>query len=127
MKRLNFKPLQLAFICIVSVSIYGHSHQGNVTINQDQKITELLELKKEMNKNDSDRYKIQIYSGSRIIAESTESDFKSDFDKIPTIVTFETPNYRVWAGKFRNRLEVDRALQEIKPEWPNAFVVQPKN
>ena len=126
MKRLNFKPLQLAFICIVSVSIYGHAQQGNVTINQDQKITELLELKKEMNKNASDRYKIQIYSGSRVIAESTESDFKSDFDKIPTIVTFETPNYKVWAGNFRNRLEADRALKQIKPKYPNAFVFQPK-
>ncbi|MBU3820898.1 SPOR domain-containing protein [Flavobacteriaceae bacterium XHP0103] len=126
MKTLNLKTIRLALFCIISTSIYGYAQQGNVTVNQDKRITKLLELKKEMNKNASDRYKIQIYSGNRVSAESTESDFKSKFDKFPTIVEFETPNYKVWAGNFRNRLEADRALKEIKLKFPNAFVFQPK-
>ena len=126
MKRLNFKPLQLAFICIVSVSIYGHAQQGNVTINQDQKITELLELKKEMNKNASDRYKIQIYSGGRNEAYKVQKEFDESFTNWKSIDAFEEPNFKIWVGSFRNRLEADRALKEIKQKYPNAFVFQPK-
>ena len=126
MKTLNLKTIKLVLFCIISTSIYGYAQQGTIIVNQDEKITKLLELKKEMNKNGSDRYKVQIYSGSRITAESTESDFKSKFEKYPTIVEFETPNYKVWAGNFRNRLEADRALKEIKQKFPSAFVFQPK-
>jgi len=126
MKRLNFKPIKLALICIVSVSIYGHAQQGNVTINQDQKITELLELKKEMNKNASDRYKIQIYSGGRNEAYKVQKEFDESFTNWKSIDAFEEPNFKIWVGSFRNRLEADRALKEIKQKYPNAFVFQPK-
>ena len=128
MKTLNFKTYGIIIFCFVCSTIYMHAQQGTTTINQDPKISRLLEVKKSMNKNESavDRYKIQIYSGNRVTAESTQKDFLSKFDKWPTSVEFETPNYKVWSGNFRTRLEADKALKEIKQKFPSAFIFQPK-
>ena len=51
-------------LCFSLITTYSYSQQGEVTINQDKNISTLLDIKKEMNKNelDSERYKIQIYS-----------------------------------------------------------------
>lgn len=126
MKTLNLKTIRLALFCIISTSIYGYAQQGNVSINQDQKITKLLEIKKEMNKNASDRYKIQIYSGGRNEAYKVQKEFNESFSNWKSIDAFEEPNFKIWVGSFRNRLEADRALREIKQKFPSAFVFQPK-
>ena len=128
MKSLNLikHPFNIIFFMLLSCFIY--SQQGNVSINQDKKITTLLELKKELNKDDdsSDSYKINIFSGSRSGAESSEVKFRSSFNKWRTKLIFDTPNYKILVGSYRTRLEADRALKEIKTKFPNAFIFKPK-
>ena len=128
MKTLNLKNIFLSFASIILASIICDAQQGKIVLNQDDKITTLMNLRKDMNKNEnpSDRYKIQIYSGNRATAEATQLDFKSKFDKLSTTLVFETPNYKIWAGSFRNRLEADRALREIKQHFSAAFIFKPK-
>ncbi|OYX28355.1 MAG: hypothetical protein B7Z06_01820 [Flavobacteriales bacterium 32-35-8] len=81
-----------------------------------------------MNKNesDTDRYRIQIYSGNRTTAETHKADFSSKFDKWNSTIQFETPNYKIWVGNFRTKIEADRALKEIKQKFSSAFVFKPK-
>lgn len=128
MKIFNLKTILITVICFVSMSIQSHAQQGTVTVNQDKKIDALLNLRKEMNKNEnaSDRYKIQIYSGNRVTAESMQADFRSKFGDWEPTIKFETPNYKVWVGSFRNRLEADRALKDIRPKFSSAFIFRPK-
>ena len=45
---------------------------------------------------------------------------------LPSILEFETPNYKIWVGNFRNKLEADRTLLKVQKEFPNAFVFKPK-
>lgn len=85
-----------------------------------------MDVKKEMSDNDTNRYKIQIYSGNRNGAESAKSNFESTYDQWTPIVQFETPNYKIWVGNFVTRLEADRALKKIKSEFPSAFIFKPK-
>ncbi|SFN52971.1 Sporulation related domain-containing protein [Bizionia echini] len=105
-----------------------YAQQGSITINQAPELETLLALKKEMNGSDSDsnRYKIQIFSGDRTGAEKAKSNFEAKFEKIPSLLVYETPNYKVWAGNFRSRLEADRALEKIKKEFNDAFRFKPK-
>ena len=105
MKILSLKISTLVVLSFFISTTLSFSQEGTVTVNQDKKITELLNLKKEMNKNeeDSDRYKIQIYNG-----------------------VYEPPNFKTWAGNFRTRLEADRALKRIKRKFPSAFIFKPK-
>ena len=115
----------LSFILIANIS---YAQQGHVVINQDQDLSKLLALKKEMNlsENDSDRYKIQIYSGDRSGAEKAKSSFNNAFYPLPSVLKYETPNYKVWVGNFRSRLEADRALVKVKKSFPDAFRFKPK-
>ena len=118
----------LSLLTFLWVSGVCCAQQGEVLINQDQEITELLKLKKEINSNEdsSDRYKIQIYSGRRVSAEKSKSDFMNSYEKWSSKLVYETPNYKVWVGSFRSRLEADRALLDVKRKFPNAFIFKPK-
>ena len=128
MKSLNLKMNTLSLICFLLTASYCFAQQGTVTVNQDKKITTLVETKKEMNKNDpdSDRYKIQIYSGNRSTAEASQRDFNTSFTDWKASIEYETPNFKIWAGNFRTRLEADRALKKIKNKFPAAFIFKPK-
>lgn len=128
MKRLNLKLTALAIICIAFATNRSVAQQGSVSINQDKKIVSLLELRKDMNKteSDADRYKIQIYNGNRAGAYKAQDEFNSKFSKWDLVVVYEPPNFKTWAGNFRTKIEADRALKEIKQNFSSAFIFKPK-
>ncbi|MEN3323492.1 SPOR domain-containing protein [Mariniflexile soesokkakense] len=128
MKSLNLKISALGILAFISTANYCFAQQGNVVVNQDKKIATLLEVKKEMNKNesDSDRYKIQIYNGNRSGASAAIKEFGNSFSDWNSTDIYEPPNFKVWVGNFRTRLEADRALNKIKNKFPSAFIFKPK-
>lgn len=118
---------KVAFISMIFMGIvnYSFSQTGTVTVDQDKDIAKLLEYKKDLKT--IEFYRIQIISNSsRSEAEAMESSFKSTVGKWPTEMVYEPPNYKIWVGNFRTRLEADRALQEIKNKYVNAFIFKPK-
>ena len=128
MKILNPKNSLLAIVFMASFTSESFAQQGNVIINQDEEITQLLKLKTEINtsENTSDRYRIQIYSGNRSEAEKSQSTFKSMDLEMASKLVYETPNYKIWVGNYRTRLEADRALVKVKAKFPTAFIFKPK-
>lgn len=122
-KNITFLTALLFFTAHISLA-----QEGNLNINQDPKIDKLLAVKKEMNtsETDSERYKIQIYSGNRSGAQKAKAKINSKLGDLPSILEFETPNYKVWVGNFRSKLEADRTLLKVQKEFPNAFVFKPK-
>lgn len=116
-------PLLLFIFMFVSVS---NAQEGTVIINQDKEIEALLEIKKDIEIS-SDRYKIQIFSGaSRNAAEAARAKFTETYSDWSSSIEYQTPNYKIWVGNFRNRLEADRALLRIKKTFINAFIFKPK-
>ncbi|MDO7136813.1 SPOR domain-containing protein [Algibacter lectus] len=128
MNSLKTKLTLLPVLTLLLTSTISFSQEGHVSLNQDQNIAVLLDLKKEMNKNehDSDRYKIQIYSGNRSAAQNAKADFNQSFSEWNPSIEYETPNFKIWAGNFTTRLEADRALKKIKKKFPSAFIFKPK-
>ena len=128
MNLLNPKNIAFITVLLFASSQFCLAQEGNLSINQDQKIDKLLTIKKEMNtsETDSERYKIQIYSGNRAGAEKAKTKINSKMSDLPSILEFETPNYKIWVGNFRNKLEADRTLLKVQNEFPNAFVFKPK-
>ncbi len=74
MKKKQFKAICLTSLITICFSAFSMAQSGTVVLNEDPAISKLLDIKKEMNKDDknSDRYKIQIYSGNLGSAESNE-------------------------------------------------------
>lgn len=128
MKFNSFSALIIgSFLALNSYSALAQN--GQVTIVEDSKIPQLLALKSQMTRNNklADRYKIQIMGfGNLNDANDIIDTYKKEFDKWPANVAYQSPNYKVWVGHFSSRLEADRALLEVKTEFPNAFVFKPK-
>ena len=117
-KRLFF----LTLICLCgSIS----AQEGTVNIDQSKAIDKLLEFKKDIKTVET--FRIQVYSGSSSSAASNvKAEFKQSYGRWPVEMVFNTPNYKIWVGNFRDRLEADRALLRIKKSYMNAFIFKPK-
>ena len=112
-------------LCCLFISTSMQAQKGSVTVNQDKQIDQLLALKKDVNKK-AKNYKIQVYNGSYSGAQNAETNFYKYFSGWSVSTQYETPNYKVWVGNFKTRLEADRALIRVKRRFPNAFYLKPK-
>ena len=121
----NIKAVTLSIF--LSFYAFAKAQTAQVNITQDAKIPQLLELKNELSNDNElgDHYKIQIYSGNATQAGTILKRFKNKVGTWKSDIEYETPNYKVWVGSFRNRLEADRALIQIKKEFPNALIFKP--
>ena len=70
-------------------------------------------------------YKLQIFSGSLKKAEETQVEFESLELDIESRILYQTPNYKVWIGNYRNRIQADRAFEKVKNEYPNTLIIKP--
>lgn len=99
----------------------GHAQTGQVTIEVDKDIDTLLEFKKDTKT--VDLYKIRIYSGDRPGAENSKSQANGLYTNWPSVMEYETPNYKIYVGNFLTRLEADRALLKVKKNYPSALIL----
>ena len=99
----------------------------NLTLNQDPKFEQLLTEKRKSNPNLSynDRYKIQIFNGVSETAKKTLSEFRQEYKNLDGTIIFNTPNYKVWIGNFRTRMEAERYLVDIKKNYKSVFLIKP--
>ncbi len=95
-------------------------------INQDSSINKLLKLKTDYNKKiyESSFYTIQIYYGDLKEADSISKVFSQEFEEIKTSLIFETPNYKVRVGTFKNLIDASRNLEKIKRKFSGAFILK---
>ena len=125
MKLIASKLNIIIFALVILNCNYLLSQEGNLEINQDSEIEALLKIKKSI-ESKSSKYKIQIYSGpNRSSAESVRTEFLENYSDWPSSLEYETPNYKIWVGDFKSRLQADRALIRIKKTFVNAFIFQP--
>ena len=98
------------------------AQSGTLTVHQDAKIEQLLDLKKSLEKDNklTDGFTIQLYYGQRVKAESVRANYRNKYSSWPSSIEYETPNYKVWVGNFTSRIEADRALLEIYRNFPSA-------
>lgn len=127
MNRFQFKNITFTLILGVIFSTFLKAQTGQATINQDRRITQLVDLHSQMILADklSDRYKIQLFSGDATTASATLKKYRNRVGTWSSSLKHETPNYKVWVGNFRNKLEAERALIEIRKEFTNAFIFKP--
>jgi hypothetical protein len=103
------------------------AQSSNLNLNQDPKFEQLLNEKRKSNSNLSynDRYKIQIFNGVSESAKKTLNEFRQEFKNLDGTIIFNTPNYKVWVGNFRTRMEAERNLVEIQKKYKSVFLIKP--
>ena len=128
MRILKIKDCFFIGLFLFGMQQLAIAQSGKVSIQQDANIPNLLEMKSEMTKDGKlgDRYKIQLYYGDNNSASNVIKKFRGIYAEWPSQIIYETPNYKVWIGNFRNRLEADRALLKVKGDFPSAFIPKPQ-
>lgn len=123
----SFKKTFLGFCFLFLMGSFCFSQEGQINIDQNKKIPQLLDLKMEMSQNNAfgERYKIQIFYGNNGEANTVIKEFRKEHPGWKATIEYQTPNYKVWVGDFRNRLEADRAFLEIEDEYTSAFIFRP--
>jgi hypothetical protein len=95
----------------------------------DPKIDQLLKEKRKLNTSLflNEAYKIQIFYGNSEESKKKLQEFKREFKNLDGTIIFNSPNYKVWIGNFKTRIEVEHAMLEIKKKYPTALIIKPSN
>ncbi|WP_121666808.1 SPOR domain-containing protein [Mesonia aquimarina] len=125
----NFSLNNLLLVFCIVFSLNAVAQDNTKNIEQDPLIPELLVLQSKMTESNElgDRYKIQLFYGSTLSeANKVKKEFENNYKNWPVSIEFETPNYKVWVGDFRNKLEAERAYIKLKEDFKSAFIFKPK-
>ena len=116
-----------AFIFICTSIRFAYAQEQNTSVKQDPKFEQLLNEKRKLNSslNINESYKIQIFNGNSENAKKTLSEFRQEFKEIDATIVFNTPNYKVWIGNFRSRIEAEKTLADIKDRYKNVLLIKP--
>ncbi|MBO0342582.1 MAG: SPOR domain-containing protein [Bacteroidota bacterium] len=112
-------------IILLGLTTQVLAQEGQVTIQQDPKINELVKLYTKAHEN-TGYYQIQVgfgnYNRAQELLDQVEIDFPDWYSKIE----FESPTYRVRLGRFRTKLEAERKYLEVRKKYPDAMLLKPE-
>lgn len=129
MKNLSKHNLLYFFILSSFLCLTTSAQDGKTNISVDPKIDQLLKEKRKLNTGLflNEGYKIQIFYGNSEESKKKLQEFKKEFKDLDGTIIFNSPNYKVWIGNFKTRIEVERAMIEIKKKYPTALIIKPSN
>ena len=105
------------------------AQSATVKIEQDSTITKLMATKIEIDTENysSKFYTIQLFYGDNKLAQELFENFKQSFPDWEAELSFETPNYKVQVGRFKDYYFGLNKLKEIKRVYPAAFLLEIKD
>lgn len=129
MKIFNLKNLKLSIIIFILFTKNNIIYSQNTFVNQDSRFEKLLSEKRKINSslNVNDRFIIQIFKGGDEDSKNTLIEFKKANPTFDATIVFNTPEYRVWVGNYKSRIEATRNLEIIKKNYPKAILIKPSS
>ena len=122
MLKIRILPVFIS-VYLFSISVYG---QDNSIRYNDTLTKKFYNLKKEYSKRifESTFYTIQIYYGGLVEADSILEDFRENYQEIKSNLIFETPNYKVRIGEYKDINIASQKLEEIRRIYPSSFIIK---
>ena len=122
MLKIRILPVFIS-VCLFSISANG---QENSIRYNDTLTKKFYNLKKEYSKRvfESTFYTIQIYYGGLVEADSILEDFRENYQEIKSNLIFETPNYKVRIGEYKDINIASQKLEEIRRIYPSSFIIK---
>ena len=123
MKKSTWNPLFLVLFTLNSAFSFGQS--TNLIVKQDPRIDSLLAIKIELDRARfaNSYFTLQLYYGDLKTAEVLLDSAKSTYPHLPVELSFETPNYKVQAGRFKDKIRGLKTLDTVKRNFPSAFLL----
>jgi len=110
-------------VYLCSNSLY--SQENSIRYN-DTLTKKFYDLKKDYSKRvyESTFYTIQIYYGGLEEADSILEDFRENYQEVKSNLIFETPNYKVRIGEYKDINIASQKLEEIRRIYPSSFIIK---
>ena len=108
----------LLFIFTGTATIFSQSQD-----NDNQKIKTLISKKREYNKKYGFGFRIQLYNGNESQAKQVKAKFGAVNNDVKSYLKFESPEWKVHVGNYKNKLEADKALLAFKDNFSGAIVI----
>jgi len=116
---------------LISLIIFFLSHslanaQDENVFYNDTLTQKLFQIKKDYSKRifESTYYTIQIYFGDLKNADSILIDFQENYEGIKSELIFETPNYKVRIGEYKDIDIASQKLEGIRRTYPGSFIIK---
>ena len=116
---------------LISLILFFLSHsianaQDENVIYNDTLTKKLFQIKKDYSKRifESTYYTIQIYFGDLKSADSILIDFQENYEGIKSELIFETPNYKVRIGEYKDINIASQKLEGIRRTYPGSFIIK---
>ena len=119
----------LSYLIIIFTTFYKvQSQEIFFPLEEDSIVKKLILKKKEIDSDEyeSNYYTIQLYYGNYLVAKEILDEFRTNYPEWKASVIFETPNYKVQVGDFKNYYVSISKLNEIKKKYPSAFLLKLK-
>ena len=112
--------------------IFSHhvfSQNLKINIKQNDKIDSLLNKKIKLDREIYEKtyFTLQLYYGNLTTADEISNKCKSEFPYLPVNLSFETPNYKVQAGFYKDKLIGLKTLDTVRKVFPDAFLLKKTN
>ncbi len=116
----------LISIMLIFLSYSLVNAQDENVVYNDTLTQKLFQIKKDYSKRifESTYYTIQIYFGDLKNADSILIDFQKNYEGIKSELIFETPNYKVRIGDYRDINIASQKLEEIRRTYPGSFIIK---
>ena len=127
---INFKIFNRLILSLtLSACTLSQAQSENLIINEDSLISKLMFVKKEIDRDsyEAQFFTIQLYYGNFVEAEKVFKKFKEKFPGWKAELSFETPNYKVQVGSYKDYYFGMSKLKEIKGNYPSAFLLEIKD
>ncbi|MGB0443267.1 MAG: SPOR domain-containing protein [Flavobacteriaceae bacterium] len=124
-RKTHFNHLFVNAFCFFSIITFAQ--EANTLLNAPEKLTNLLELKILLDAEASKKrlFTIQVHYGNFESTTTVLEEFKTLYPDLPARLVFETPNYKIRAGRFATEREALEVLTRIKRRFKAAFVLKP--
>ena len=113
-------------ICMFLSSFWNTSAQDEDVNYNDTLTKKFFQIKKNFSKKtfESTYYTIQIFYGSLNEADSIYNDFKQNYENVKSELIFETPNYKVRIGEYKDINIASKSLERIRRVYPGSFIIK---
>ena len=121
--------MRVKFLISLILIFFGHSvanAQDENVIYNDTLTQKLFQIKKDYSKRifESTYYTIQIYFGDLKNADSILIDFQENYKGVKSELIFETPNYKVRIGEYKDINVASQKLEGIRRTYPGSFIIK---
>ena len=125
--KLVMKRFRGSIIISMLISSFWNTSPQDEDVSYNDTLTKkFFQIKKDFSKKtfESTYYTIQIFYGSLNEADSIYNDFKENYQDVKSELIFETPNYKVRIGEYKDINFASQSLEKIRRIYPGSFIIK---